>query len=56
LAIFYTSDYPSRAFRFKQDQIKVKLGEYDFKQEGETGDKTFTVSAMKMHEAVRNGD
>jgi hypothetical protein len=38
--------------RFSQDQIKVKLGEYDFKQEGETGDKIFTVTAMKLHEGV----
>jgi hypothetical protein len=40
-------------FRFTQDQIRVKLGEYDFKQEGETGDKVFNVASMKTHEGVK---
>ena len=28
----------------------MKLGEYDFSQTGETGDETFSVTAMKLHE------
>ena len=28
----------------------IKLGEYDFNDAGETGDKTFSVAAMKLHE------
>ena len=28
----------------------MKLGEYDFETEGETGDQTFTVQSMKNHE------
>lgn len=35
---------------FKQSDILVKLGEYDFDETGETGDQTFSVAAMKMHE------
>jgi len=35
---------------FKKEDILVKLGEYDFEQEGETGDQTFTVLSMKNHE------
>jgi len=35
---------------FKQEDILVKLGEYDFETEGETGDQTFTVQSMKNHE------
>ena len=36
--------------QFKQEDIRVKLGEYDFSQTGETGDETFTVARMKLHE------
>ena len=36
--------------RFKKEDILVKLGEYDFETEGETGDQTFTVLSMKNHE------
>jgi len=35
---------------FKKEDILVKLGEYDFETEGETGDQTFTVQSMKNHE------
>jgi len=35
---------------FKQSDIQVKLGEYDFNQAGETEDQTFNVAQMKMHE------
>ena len=28
----------------------IKLGEYDFNEAGETGDATFSVAAMKLHE------
>ena len=28
----------------------MKLGEYDFEQEGETKDQTFTLASMKIHE------
>jgi len=28
----------------------VRLGEYDFDQEGETKDQTFTLASMKIHE------
>jgi len=35
---------------FEANQIKVRLGEYDFNQDGETGDATFSVASMKMHE------
>lgn len=35
---------------FKQSDIKVRLGEYDFDQEGETKDQTFTLASMKIHE------
>ena len=28
----------------------MRLGEYDFSQSGETGDETFNVAAMKLHE------
>jgi len=35
---------------FKQSDIRVKLGEYDFEQEGETKDQTFTLASMKIHE------
>jgi len=35
---------------FNKDDILIKLGEYDFNQNGETGDETFSVAAMKLHE------
>lgn len=35
---------------FQQADIRVKLGEYDFEQEGETKDQTFTLASMKIHE------
>jgi len=35
---------------FSKEEILVKLGEYDFSQSGETGDETFSVTAMKLHE------
>jgi len=35
---------------FKKEDILVKLGEYDFDKEGETGDQTFSVQSMKNHE------
>lgn len=35
---------------FKQSDIQVKLGEYDFTQAGETLDQTFNVAWMKNHE------
>lgn len=35
---------------FRKEEILVKLGEYDFSQSGETGDETFSVTAMKLHE------
>ena len=35
--------------RFKQEDILVKLGEYDFDQAGETGDQTFRVANMRLH-------
>jgi len=34
---------------FKQEDILVKLGEYDFDQAGETGDQTFRVANMRLH-------
>ena len=34
---------------FKQQDISVKLGEYDFNQAGETGDETFGVAEMRLH-------
>ena len=37
-------------FRFSQSQISVRLGEYDFTTQGETGEQTYTLSGMKMHE------
>ena len=37
-------------FSFQANEIRVKLGEYDFEQSGETGDATFHVANMKMHE------
>jgi secreted trypsin-like serine protease len=39
---------------FKQEDIKIRLGEYDFDQEGETADQTFTLSSMKIHEAYND--
>ena len=36
--------------RFSQSQISVRLGEYDFTTQGETGEQTYTLSGMKMHE------
>jgi len=35
---------------FKQSDIQVKLGEYDFTEAGETEDQTFNVLWMKNHE------
>ena len=35
---------------FKREDIMIKLGEYDFNEAGETGDATFSVAAMKLHE------
>jgi len=35
---------------FSQSQISVRLGEYDFTTQGETGEQTYTLSGMKMHE------
>merc|ERR1712183_248439 len=35
---------------FRKEDILVRLGEYDFSQTGETGDETFSVAAMKLHE------
>jgi len=35
---------------FTQDQISVRLGEYDFTTQGETGEQTYTLNWMKMHE------
>ena len=35
---------------YKPQEIQVKLGEYDFKKKGETRDKTFTISSIKLHE------
>jgi len=35
---------------FTQDQISVRLGEYDFTTQGETGEQTYKLSWMKMHE------
>lgn len=43
--------------QFRKEDILVRLGEYDFNQTGETGDETFSVAAMKLHEnydSVRN--
>ena len=36
--------------QYKPHQIKVKLGEYDFKKRGETRDKTFAIESIKIHE------
>ena len=36
--------------RFRQDQIRVRLGEYDFNSVGETDEQTFNLAWMKMHE------
>ena len=33
-----------------KEDILIKLGEYDFTQTGETGDESFTVADMKLHE------
>ena len=30
--------------------IKIRVGEYDFDQQGETADVTFDLEAMRMHE------
>ena len=35
---------------FRREDIMIKLGEYDFNEAGETGDATFSVAAMKLHE------
>ena len=35
---------------FRREDIMIKLGEYDFNEAGETGDETFSVAAMKLHE------
>ena len=35
---------------FRREDIMIKLGEYDFNEDGETGDETFSVAAMKLHE------
>jgi len=35
---------------FQMEDIKVRLGEYDFEEVGETLDQTFTLSSMKIHE------
>lgn len=32
------------------DQIKVKVGEYNFNEAGETLDSTYTLASMKYHE------
>ena len=37
-------------YRFSQNQIRVRLGEYDFETEGETEAQTFNLQSMKMHE------
>ena len=37
-------------FRFRQDQSKVRLGEYDF-NDSANDEKTFSLSSMKIHEA-----
>lgn len=36
--------------RFRQSQIRVRLGEYDFENEGETEASTYDLASMKMHE------
>ena len=36
--------------RFKQDQIKVKVGEYNFNEAGDTLDSTYALASMKYHE------
>ena len=36
--------------RFRQSQIRVRLGEYDFENEGETESSTYDLASMKMHE------
>jgi hypothetical protein len=41
-------------FSFVLDQVQVRLGEYDFDQQGETGDQTYTLEYMRMHEAYNN--
>ena len=35
---------------FKMDQIKVKVGEYNFNEAGDTLDSTFNLASMKYHE------
>jgi len=37
-------------FQYQPNEVKVKLGEYDFRKEGETKDKTFDVQSIKVHE------
>ena len=51
-AITYTDYFLKKycLFRFSQSQISVRLGEYDFTTQGETGEQTYTLSGMKMHE------
>ena len=34
----------------KDDNTRVKLGEYDFYKDGETEDKTYEVESIKVHE------
>ena len=36
--------------QYQPQEIRVKLGEYDFKKSGETRDKTFAIESIKIHE------
>ena len=36
--------------RFQKNQIRVRLGEYDFNSVGETDEQTYNLAWMKMHE------
>ena len=40
--------------RFKQEDILVRLGQYDFNQAGETEDQTFRVANMRLHRQYDN--
>jgi hypothetical protein len=37
-------------FRFKQSDITIRLGEYDFDKEGETSPSDYKLASMTMHE------
>jgi hypothetical protein len=50
--IFELNDRPLIfiSISFKMDQIKVKVGEYNFNEAGDTLDSTYNLASMKYHE------